>query len=264
MGRHSIITKDDVLRAVRMFRWVTRSTLELYFAGSERRMKVLEVLLPALERGGRLLSEWHIGEKVYSVARKERMKPVSMDHEIACADILVRLWRCRMKESEIFTERAFRGFGIVPEGGIRYSEERATMLIFEYCTRSNFTHGGVMKSKITRYKKYLPQMEAKVKRSITVLFVLGIDRNRVEGFVGRMGLLLNEPVFSGFDGSGKREAGSDAVGVPTASAEGDRFPSYPFFFTDYQTFKSVPIGEALRAKIYFWNDGKEWRLTEND
>ena len=260
MGRHSIITKDDVLRAVRMFRWVTRSTLELYFGGSERRMKVLEVLLPALERGGWLFSEWHRGEKVYSIARKERVKPVSMDHEIACADILVRLWRCRMKESEIFTERAFRGFGIVPESGIRYSEERGTMLIFEYCTRSNFTHGGVMKSKITRYKKYLPQMEAKVKRSVTVLFVLDIDRNRVEGFVGQMRHLLDGSIFSGFAGSLKQEVGS----VADAPAEGDGFPLYPFFFTDYQTFKTVPMGDALIAKIYFWNDGKEWRLTNND
>jgi hypothetical protein len=264
MGRHSIITKDDVLRAVRMFRWVTRSTLELYFAGSERRMKVLELLLPTLEQGGQLFSEWHRGEKVYSIARKERVKPVSMDHEIACADILVRLWRCRMKESEIFTERVFRGFGIVPEGGIRYSAERGTMLIFEYCTRSNFTHGGVMKSKITRYQKYLPQMEAKVKRSITVLFVLDIDRNRVEEFIRRMGQLLNEPVLSGFVGSLKREVGSVADGGASALYVGDRFPFYPFFFTDYQTFKSVPVGEALTAKIYFWNDGKKWRLTEND
>src|SRR5207247_4668420 len=104
---------------------------------------------------GLLLTEWHKGEKVYSLARKGRVKPVSMEHEIACALILVLLWRCRMEESEIVLERAFRGFGIVPEGGLRYSQKRNTMLIFEYCTRSNFKHGGVMKSKITRYIKYL-------------------------------------------------------------------------------------------------------------
>jgi hypothetical protein len=243
-----------------MFRWVTRLILALYFWGMSKRTKALEKLLPQLERGGRLFSEWHRGEKVYSIARKEKVKPVSMDHEIACADILVRLWRCRMRESEIFTERAFRGFGIVPEGGIRYSEERKTMLIFEYCTRSNFTHGGVMKSKITRYRQYLPAMEAKFQRSITVLFVLDVDRNKVKEFVGRMAGLLNEPVFSGFVGSLSREDGS----LAGARADGDRFPLLPFFFTDYQTLKSVPIGEALTAKIYFWNDGNEWRLTNND
>lgn len=227
-------------------------------------MKTLEKCLPALERGGRLFSERHRGEKVYSIARKEKVKPVSMDHEIACADILVRLWRCRMRESEIFTERAFRGFGIVPEGGIRYSEERNTMLIYEYCTRSNFTHGGVMKSKITRYQKYLPEMEAKVKRSITVLFILDIERSKVREFVRRMGPLLNETDFSGSVGSSEREVGSVADGDTSALYGGDGFPSDPFFFTDYQTLKTIPIGEALTAKIYFWTDGNEWRLTGND
>ena len=179
---------------------------------------------------------------MYSMARKEKVRPVSMDHEIVCADILVRLWRCRMEESEIVPERAFRGFGIVPEAGIRYSEERKTMLCPEVETRSDFTHGGVMKSKITRYKKYLPEMEAKFKRIITVLFVIDIERSKVRDFVLRMQNILDEPVFSGFAGS----------------------PHNPFLFTDYRTFKSVPVGEALTAKIYFWHDGNEWSLTNND
>jgi hypothetical protein len=214
----------------------------MYFGGRAKRIKALEILLPKLEREGKLAVVWHRGEKVYSMPRKKKVKPVSMEHELACAEILCRLWRCRMEESEIFMERAFRGFGIVPEAGIRYSEERNTMLIFEYCTRSNFTHGGVMKSKISRYKKYLPAMEKKVNRNMTVLFVIDVERHRVKEFIGKVRLMLNEPVFSD-------PAGSSL---------------YPFFFTDYQTFKSVPVGEALKAKINFWQDGKEWRLSDND
>jgi hypothetical protein len=242
MRRHSIITEDNVFQAVRMFRWVTRATLVMFFEGAEKRIKALETLLPKLEQEGRLAVDWHKGEKVYSMPRKIKVKPVSMDHEIACADILCRLWRCRMEEGEIFGERAFRGFRIVAESAIRYSEERNAMLFFEYCTRSNFTHGGVMKSKLTRYKKYLPDIEAKVKRSVTVLFVIDIERSKVGEFVRRMQRILSEPVFSDLAGSSR----------------------YPFFFTDYQTFKSVPVGEALSAKIYFWQDGEEWRLTGND
>jgi len=242
MRRHSIITKDNVLQAVRMFRWVTRSALVMFFCGADRRSKELEKLLPKLEREECLEVTWNRGEKVYSIPRKKKVKPVSMDHEIACADILCRLWRCRMEEGEIIPERAFRGFWIVPEFGIRYSEERNTMLIFEYCTRSNFTHGGVMKSKITRYKKSLSAIEDKFRRSITVLFIIDIERYKVKEFVRRMKRVLNEPVFS------------DPVGSSR----------YPFFFIDYQTFKSVPVGGVLKADIYFWQDGNEWRLASND
>lgn len=242
MRRHSIVTENNVLEAVKVFRWVTRQSLKLYFGGAVKRLKALEVVLPRLEREGKILVEWHEGEKVYSMPRKEKIKPVSMAHEINCAEIHIRLWRCRMGESEIFPERAFRGFGIVPEGGLRYSEERNSMLIFEYCTKANFTHGGVMKSKLTRYKKQIPNIETKVKRKITVLFVIDIDRKKVQEFVGRMKPLLDEPINSGLDGE----------------------PRYPFFFTDYLTFKSVPVGKALSANIYFWQDGNEWRLTDDE
>lgn len=205
-------------------------------------MKTLETLLPKFEREEKLLVDWHKGEKVYSMPRKKKVMPVSIDHEIACAEIHIRLWRCRMGEGEIFPERSFRGFGIVPEGGIRYSQERNSMLIFEYCTRSNFAHGGVMKSKLTRYARHLPDIEAKVKRNITVLFVIDIDREKVRDFVARMKSILDEPVISDIAGD----------------------PRYPFFFTDYQTFKTVPVGKALSTGIYFWQDGKEWRLGDDD
>ena len=99
-----------------------------------------------------------------------------------------------------------------------------------------------MNSKITRYKKYLPAMEEKVRRNITVLFIIDIDRNKVKEFVIRTKGILSEPVLSILAGTS----------------------IFPFFFTDYQTFKTVSVGKALTAKIYFWQDGKEWGLTEND
>ena len=99
-----------------------------------------------------------------------------------------------------------------------------------------------MKSKITRYKKSLSDIEAKFMRNITVLFIIDIERYKVKEFVRRMKRVLNEPVFS------------DPVGSSR----------HPFFFTDYQTFKSVPVGKALTVNIYFWRDGNEWRLTNND
>jgi hypothetical protein len=136
------------------------------------------------------------------------------------------------------------------------------MLIFEYCTKSNFAHGGVMKSKITRYMKYLPQMEAKFQRRITVLFVLDIERSEVRKFVSRMAMLFSDVDFSDIDGSWEREDGSVADGDQSAPYERGH-PLNPIFFTDYQTFKSVTVGEALKAEIYVWRDGKERRLNKN-
>ena len=231
-----------VLKWVRFFRYVKRSQLALLFMGTRQRIKALEVALPALERGGKITSTWLDGEKVYSPVRKNLVRPVSLEHEVEVTEILILLWRCRMEESELVPERTLRGHAVVPEGGIRYSKERGTGLVFEYCTRKNFNHGGVMKSKITRYQKHLARIEAKLRRSVNVLFVIDIDRDTVRRFVFRMQPLLDVPVISSLTGEER----------------------YPFFFTDYQTFTSVPVGQALTAKIYFWHDGKEWRLTNND
>ena len=99
-----------------------------------------------------------------------------------------------------------------------------------------------MKGKLTRYKNNLSKIETKVGRSINVLFIVNIERGAVRRFVARMKPLLDEPVISDLTSEER----------------------YPFFFTDYETFKAVPIGESLTAKIYFWHDGKEWRLTNND
>ena len=237
-----MITEHNILGAVRVFRWVPRRLMTLYITGVIKRVKALEEMLPELEKTNRLFVTWHNGRKVYSIPRKNKKLPVSLDHEIACADIHIRLCRCRMEEGEIIQEREFRGFRIVPEGGIRYSKERNTMLVFEYCTEKNFQHGGVMKSKVTRYKKSLPDIEEKFDRNITVLFVLDIDRWKVKRFVGRIKTKLDEPILSGLTGDLR----------------------YPFFFTDYDTFKSAPVGKTLGTKIYFWKDGKEWILGENN
>ena len=241
MARHPTITKDQVLKTVKLLRYVSRRQLAMKFTGKDERIKILETALPKLEREGRLVVAWHDGEKVYSPARKNRVIGMSIDHELGATEGLIRIWRCRMAESEIVPEKAFRGFAIVPEWGIRYSDNRGTMLLYEFCTQNNFKHGGVMKSKLTRYRKYLPDIEAKAKREITVLFVIDTDRGRVKDFVHWMDTLLDEPIISGITGEAR----------------------YPFFFTDYQTFKSVPIGNALTAKINFWHDGKEWSLTNH-
>jgi hypothetical protein len=148
-----------------------------------------------------------------------------------------------MQESEIIPERAFRGFAIVPEWGVRFGKDRGTGILEEHTTLSNFNHrSGVVKSKLTRYTKHLPAIEERFERDFTVLFVIDAPRVRVKEFVDSMQSLLREPIISGFSGESR----------------------YPYFFTDYEAFKAVPVGKALTAKIYFWIDGKEHQLSSHD
>jgi hypothetical protein len=241
INRHSTISEYQVMMAIRLFRFMKRGQLEMYFRGQVGRIKALEILLPDLERKGRVYTVWHKGEKVYSPAGRLAAENFSLEHELAATDILIRLWRCRMVEGEIVTERKFRGFAVVADGGVRFDSRRGTMLIFEYCTNKNFNHGGVAKSKITRYRKYMVSLEKHFERAITVLFVIDDHRQRVADYVRRNQNLLSQPVASNLKAS----------------------DYYPFFFTDYHTFKSASVGETLRQKIYFWVDGKEWSLVND-
>ena len=115
--------------------------------------------------------------------------------------------------AEIIPEKSFRGGGVIPEWGLRYSSGK--LLLFEFCTRNNFERYGLVKSKMSRYKEIYPEA--------LVLFVLDVERETVETFVGNI--------------TGEN-----------------------FFFTDYETFKNVPLGEALDAPIYLWEDGTSGSL----
>jgi hypothetical protein len=115
------------------------------------------------------------------------------------------------------------------------------MLLFEFSTKSNFLFSGKMQGKLQAYEKNLEKIESKFKAKAMVVFVLDIPKAMVERFV-----------------LAERLAGS----VADAPPEGGH-PLAPVFFTDYETFKKVPIGEQLTAPIYFWNDGKQYPLRKN-
>jgi hypothetical protein len=236
------MTKGQLLKIVRIFKFITRRQLEEFFYGKARRSKALEQILPILEREGSLKFIRHKGSKVYFLPRKNGKKIIHLEHEVACTKILIRLWRCRMEESEIMPERVFRGFYIVPDFGLRYSDSRGSMLLVEFLTERTFEHGGVAKSKITRFINGLSAIEEKAGREATILFVIDTKRQRVKEFIRRMEPVLGEPLISNSTGEAR----------------------YPFFFTDYEKFLSVPIGKALTSRIYFWHDGKEWALTNHD
>jgi hypothetical protein len=183
-------------------------------------------MLPRLVRRGKLVAQ-KMGKKfVYASLRHASRKPLFLEHGLGCTEGLVRM--IKSKEGEIIPERFFRGLGSVPEWGIKYPNGK--LLLYEFCTENNYEHSNTMKIKIAKYKNNLPRIEDKFEGEAVVLFVVAISAGRLDDHVKR-----NLPI------------------------------GYPFFFVDYETFKSVPIGKQLIAPIYVWGeDGLRYPLgSEN-
>jgi hypothetical protein len=148
-----------------------------------------------------------------------------------------------VKIQNIIAENEFYGQGCVPEFGIKY--ESRNLLLLEFCTKDNYKHSGVMRGKISAYRRHLPKIEKKFGARAFVVFVIDIDRDTVARFVDYLAST-----------AGQREAGS----LRFAPAEGDRFPLDPFYFVDYETFIKVEIGCHIEAEIYYFMDGKVYNL----
>lgn len=166
---------------------------------------------------------------IYAVPRKGNVDEFSglskVVHGLACTEGMVRFWRSDMN-GVVVPERFFFGIGSVPEWGIIYPE--GTILLYEYCTKSNFYWTGNMAKKLAAYKKNLEKIEQKFTAKAIVVFVLDIPQGVVERWVGSGKSLMDK-----------------------------------CFFTDYETFKKVPIGGQLTAPIYLWRDGKQYALRQN-
>jgi hypothetical protein len=142
-------------------------------------------------------------------------------HGIGVSECLIRFWLSK-RNGLIVQEHKFKGCGVIPDGGIKFKN---SVLLYEFSTESNYDHGGLIKGKITRYKNNLFNIERKFKAPAVVIFVLDVKRSLVQGFIERH--------------------------YPTGE---------PFYFTDYDTFKSVSVGKQLSEPIYIWQDGKEYPL----
>lgn len=216
MGRVTI-RKSDYLKAGQLFHWATAEHYRVWFTGcAARRHKRTEAVLPRLVSEAKLVARRFGRRLVYSVPRRCRSKAPNIAHGLACTEGLVRFWRAWMA-GEVVPERCFRGLGCVPEWGILYPT--GTLLMYEFCTAANFDHAGLVKGKLAKYRAHLAMIEAQFQARGLVVFALDVPRATVARFVRRL--------------------------APAGE---------PFFFTDYDTFLRVPIGEQLTAPIYFWGE----------
>ena len=266
MARHTIPIYR-YLEAAQVFHWFTKEHIILWLLGFLTRHRRTEDVLPILVQKGKLRCVKFGKRLIYIAPRRTKGKvPVlvkekpcyepkvtetamkqknKIEHGLACTECLVRFFLSRT-DGEIIAEKYFYRFGVVPEWGIRYPNGK--LLLLEYSTEDNFERTNLMKGKINAYIRHLENIEERFQAKAIVLFVIDVSRERVKEFVNTV----------------KREDGSVADGDTSALDEGDRFPLDPFFFTDYQTFLGVSIGEQLTTPIYFWIDGKEYPLKKND
>jgi hypothetical protein len=232
MKRH-LITIQEYLDVAEVFRWGYMSHYVRWFTGKSARHQRTERVLKRLVKNGKFKSFLYGSRLIYELAKRERGIDTTLAHHgLACTECLVRFYGSKPDGTAI-PEKYFRGFGSVPEWGIIYPDGK--LLLFEFCTKSNFLYSGNMRGKLGAYRQNLHKIEEKFNAKAMVIFVLEVDRGVVERWVGSVG------------------------GVPPLS-NGDTFPD-PFFFTDYETFLKVPFGQAIEAPIYFWVDGKEYSLN---
>jgi hypothetical protein len=228
------ITIESYKDALEVFHWATKRHFQLWFTGqNQTRHRRTESVLVRLTKNKVAVSHLYQGKLIYS--KKRALAEVV--HGLACTECLVRFYRSNMDGTAV-PEKYFRGLGSVPEWGIIYP--KGTMLLFEFCTKSNFYYTGNMRGKLSAYEKNLGEIERKFNAKATVVFVIDVERPAIEHYVGSLG------------------------GVPPRY-EGDVSPLTPFFFVDYESFLEVPIGKQFQAPIYIWGtDGKVYPLRKND
>ena len=244
------IPMDWYLDVAQVFHWAKREDFILWFTGGTSRHRRTESVLNKLVKRKKLRAVRYGKRLIYSIPRRVRGKMFDelsglskVFHGLACTECLVRFYRSRT-DGEVIAERFFYGLGSVPEWGIRYPNGK--IILFEFSTKSNFLYTNMMNGKISAYKRNIGKIEEKFQAKAIVVFVLDVDRGVVERYAGSLG----------------SRAGSVADEGVSAFPDGGYSPLLPLFFTDYQTFLNIPIGEALITPIYFWAiDGKAHQLS---
>jgi hypothetical protein len=239
MAKHTT-PMELYIEAAQVFHWATKRHFQLWFTGqSTTRHRRTETVLRRLTKRGKLRSVLYGKKLIYALPRKtkgfdELAGLGKVAHGLACTECLVRTYRSRM-DGVAVAERFFYGLGSVPEWGILYPN--GTMLLFEFCTKSNFFFSGNMKGKLQAYQRNIEKIEARFNTKAIVVFVIDVPKEVVERYAGSL----------------ESQAGSE-----------EHFLSKSFF-TDYKTFLNVPIGDQLKTPIYYWGfDGELYPLSQGE
>ena len=206
--------------------WASNRQIQLGIRGfATRRYTTLEKLLKRKSKKGEIRVARFGKINVYALPRKTRNSDLDdtskIYHGLCCTECLIRFIAC--KEGDPLPEGFFRGYGRVPEFGIRYENDK--LLLCEFSTKHDTFYSGKIRGKLFGYDESIMDIERDFNAKCIVVFILDVPRKTVRKIVDKYS------------------------------------PSVPYFFCDFETFKSVRIGEALVSRIYFWKDGKEYSLA---
>lgn len=224
MDNHLSIT-EQYYEAAKSFHWATKRHFELWFTGlAPRRHRRTEMALRRLTKNGRLTAVRYGRQLIYSVPRKAQA-PYGLSMARHGLSVTECLVRFYRSDTSgvVIPERSFRSMGCVPEWGLFYPT--GTMLLLEFCTRDNFMFSGVMKAKLTAYESHLENISQHFGCKAVLVFVIDTQRELVEHFASHA--------------------------------------NCNHYFTDYQTFCKVPMGQALYEPIYLWRDGSNYPLRDH-
>jgi len=218
-------TGERVMDLMDVAHWASKRQIQIGIRGySSPRDSTLERFLKVREKNGKLRVTWmrdtkHGTIKVYAKPRKTKnFDPFNFEnlyHGYCTTECLIRFLTAQ--EGVPIEEKEFRGYGRVPEFGVRY--ENGTLLLCEFSTKHDTRYSGKIRGKLGGYSQYLDKIEQDFDADAGVVFILDVSRGELEDRLKR------------WDASG------------------------PLWFVDYETFLKVPMGEALIAPIYFRPNG---------
>jgi hypothetical protein len=206
--------------------WASKRQIQIGTRGFwKENYSTLNRFLIRREKNKKLRVAWmrnstHGTVKVYAKLQKTRGFDLDnledLLHGYCTTECLIRFMTA--KEGIPFPERLFKGYGRVPEFGIQY--ENGTLLLCEFSTKHDVRYSGKIRGKLGGYDEHLIKIDDDFGARAGVVFVLDVPRQEVEDRLKRWQ------------------------------------PDGPYWFTDYETFLKVPMGQALIAPIYFRPNGQ--------
>jgi hypothetical protein len=218
-----------VLEVMEILPWASKRHVQLWIRGeAPKRDSGIEGALKQLVDRKKLKTVTIGNGPQLAYTRRRVINEEEVPHFLGNSECLVRM-KLASPEALVISEKELKGqrFGVIAEGGFHYPN--GALLLLESSTKRDWKKTRRLERKITAYRKSFKKIKEAYGATPFVLFVADVDRELVARMVAE---------FS------------------TRAQEEDLF-----YFTDYETFKKVEIGEARHAAIYYFADGKEYNLT---